>query len=152
MNKDEIKNKLENLEVPEIGSTLHKNKLRLTLLNMQRSHKIGYALIIIPVLFLLGVLLKYIFHFNIPVFNPLESLMAEWDKITFLKPVFPVLYLLLPLVALLMNLLASFHFSWNSQSRELNILYRFRWSNFIIIIFSLLILLIFFLYLVTENY
>jgi hypothetical protein len=59
---------------------------------------------------------------------------------------------LLPLVALLMNLLASFHFSWNSQSRELNILYRFRWSNFIIIIFSLLILLTFFLYLVTENY
>jgi len=152
MDMDDINSKLENLKVPNIDSTLHKDKLRLTLLNMQRSHKIGYVLIIIPTLFLFGVLLKYVFHFNFPLFDQLESLMSEWDKITILKPVFPILYLLLPLIALVMNLLASFHFSWNPKSSELNAIYRFRWPNFIIITFSLLILLTFFLYLITENY
>jgi hypothetical protein len=151
MKKEELENKLENLALPEINSGLHKDKLRLTILNMRRSHKMGYALVIIPLLFLFGIFLTRVLDINIPLVNTLEQLMARWDKVAYLKLIFPILYLVLPFIALVVNLLASVHFSWNSRNKELNILYRFRWGNFIIIIISVFILATFFTYLIMEN-
>ncbi len=151
MKKEELENKLENLALPEINPGQHKDKLRLTLLNMSRSHKMGYAFVIIPLLFLFGIFFTRVLNIYIPLVDDIEQLMARWDKVSYLKLVFPFFYLVLPLIALIVNLLASLHFSWNSQKKELNIIYRFRWSNFIIIIISLFILVAFFTYLILEN-
>ncbi len=151
MKKEELENKLENLSLPEIYSGQHKDKLRLTLLNMRRSHKMGYAFVIIPLFFLFGIFLTRVLDLHIPLVDTLEQLMARWDKVSYLKLVFPILYLVLPLTALVINLLASLHFSWNAKLKELNITYRFRWINFIIIIISLFILIVFFTYLILEN-
>jgi hypothetical protein len=151
MKKDELESKLENLTLPEINSGKHKEKLRLTILNMSRSHKLGYAFVIIPLFFLFGIFVTRILNIDIPLVNSIEQLMARWDKVSYLKLVFPILYLVLPFIALVVNLLASLHFSWNSEKKELNIIYRFRWDNFIIIIISVLILVTFFTYLIMEN-
>ena len=151
MNTEEMKDKLEKLNVPEIKFDGHKKTLRLTLVNMNRSHKVGYFLVLVPLLFLFGILFTHVLHINIPIVDDVEQLMARWDKVPYLKLVFPILYLLLPLIALILNLLASLHFSWDSKSKELNIIYRFRLGNFIIIIFSFFILTIFFIYLIMEN-
>jgi len=151
MKKEALENKLENLGLPEINVGLHKDKLRLTILNMSRSHKIGYVFVIIPLLFLFGIFFTRVLDINIPLVNSLEQLMARWDKVPYLKLIFPILYLVLPFIALVVNLLASLHFSWNSRNKELNILYRFRWGNFIIIILSVFILVTFFTYLIMEN-
>jgi hypothetical protein len=151
MKKEELENKLENLALPEINSGQHKDKLRLTILNMSRSHKMGYAFVIIPLLFLFGICLTRVLDINIPIVNTIEQLMARWDNVAYLKLIFPIVYLVLPFIALVVNLLASLHFSWNSRNKELNILYRFRWGNFIIIIISVFILTTFFIYLIMEN-
>jgi len=151
MKKEELENKLENLTLPEINSGKHKEKLRLTILNMSRSHKLGYVFVIIPLFFLFGIFVTRILGINIPLVNSIEQLMARWDKVSYLKLVFPILYLVLPFIALVVNLLASLHFSWNSQKKELNIIYRFRWGNFIIISISVFILVTFFTYLIMEN-
>ncbi len=151
MKNEDIENKLENLNMPEINPGQHKDKLRLTLLNMSRSHKMGYAFVIIPLLFLFGIFFTRVLNIYIPLVDDIEQLMARWDKVSYLKLVFPILYLVLPFIALVVNLLASLHFSLNSQKKELNIIYRFRWGNFIIISISLFILIAFFTYLIMEN-
>ncbi len=151
MKKEELENKLENLTLPEINPGQHKDKLRLTLLNMSRSHKMGYAFVIIPLLFLFGIFLTRVLDLHIPLVDDIEQLLARWDKVSYLKPFFPILFLVLPFIALVVNLLASLYFSWNAKSKELNIIYRFRWSNFLIIVISLFILMVFFAYLILEN-
>jgi len=151
MKKEELQNKLENLTLPEINPGQHKDNLRLTLLNMSRSHKMGYAFVIIPLLFLFGIFLTRVLNLHIPLIDDFEQLMSRWDKVSYLKPVFPILFLFLPFIALVVSLLASLYFSWNAKSKELNIIYRFRWGNFLIIVISLFILMIFFAYLIMEN-
>lgn len=152
MDKDELINKLENMQKPDIVSDEHRNQLKLTLLNARKSANVGIILIILPCLFLSGVILKYLLHLSIPAFTTLENWMAEIDKNPSLKLVVPVLLVGAPLTGLAINLLAILHFDLNRKARELIITVKVKWKNIIVGLICLLILMCFFFYAVGENF
>ena len=152
MDKDELINKLENMQKPDLLSDEHRDQLKLTLLNARKSANVGIILTILPCLFLLGVLLKYFLHLSIPAFTSLENWMAEIDKNPSLKFVVPVLLVGAPLTGLAINLLAILHFDWSQKTRELIITVKVKWKNIIVGLICLLILMCFFFYAVGENF
>ena len=151
MERDDLIKKLQEMNKPQIISESHQANLKLTLLNAKKSANIGIILVIIPCIFLLGILLKYLLHINIPAFTSFENWMSEIDKNQYLKIIFPLLFLGAPLVGLAINLLAILHFEFNSVAKELIITLKLKGKNIIIALICMLILLCFLIYAVGEN-
>lgn len=150
MNEDELTRKLEEMELPEVASNLHRKQLKLMLLSAQRSSWIGTVLIVLPCLFMLGVILKYGFRFEIPLFSSLEETMAAIDRSLF-RFIPPLILVGGPLAALAVNLLAVMHFHIDRERRELKIAVKLNWLNLVIIAICGFILGMICLYMVVEN-
>ncbi len=151
MENEEFSQRLQKMHKPQVESETHQLQLRITLLNAKRSARIGVILVIIPCLFLLAVLLKYFLHINMPSFSALEEWMADKDHNVFIKILIPLLLIGAPFIALIVNLLAILHFSFEKKVNELIITVKLKWINIIVSLICLLILFCFFLYAVGEN-
>ncbi|MDQ3845994.1 MAG: hypothetical protein M3342_18600 [Bacteroidota bacterium] len=151
MENEEFSQRLQKMHKPQVESETHQLQLRITLLNAKRSARIGVILVIIPCLFLLAVLLKYFLHINMPSFSALEEWMADKDHNVFIKILIPLLLIGAPFIALIVNLLAILHFSFEKKVNELIITIKLKWINIIVSLICLLILFCFFLYAVGEN-
>ena len=151
MENEEFSQKLEKIHKPQVESATHQRQLKITLLNAKRSARIGVALVIIPCLFLLAVLMKYFMHINLPSFSAIEDWMADKNHNVFIKLLIPLLLIGTPFIALIFNLLAILHFSFEKKVNELIITVKLKWFNLIVSLICLLILFCFFLYAVGEN-
>ena len=151
MENDEFSEKLQKMHKPEIESLTHQVQLKVTLLNAKRSTRIGVILVILPCLFLGAVLIKYFLHINLPSFSAFEEWMSEKDQNVLIKLLFPLILIGGPILALILNLLAILHFSFDKKAKELIITLKFKWFNIIVSLICLLILFCFFLYAVGEN-
>lgn len=151
MENEEFSQKLEKIHKPQVESATHQRQLKITLLNAKRSARIGVALVIIPCLFLLAVLMKYFMHIKLPSFSALEDWMADKNHNVFIKVLIPLLLIGTPFIALIFNLLAILHFSFEKKVNELIITVKLKWFNLIVSLICLLILFCFFLYAVGEN-
>src|SRR5690349_9516459 len=151
MEDKEFSQKLQQMHKPQVESTTHQLQLKLTLLNAKRSARIGVVLVIIPCLFLLAILLKYFMHINLPSFSALEEWMADKNHNVLIKMLIPLLLIGAPIIALIFNLLAILHFSFEKKINELIITVKLKWFNIIVSLICLLILSCFFLYAVGEN-
>ena len=150
MNEEELTKKLEAMERPDLSSKLHQKQLKLVLLSARRSSWIGVVLIALPCLFMFGVILKYGFRFDIPVFSALEEYMAAVDRTVF-RFVPPLILVGGPLAGLALNLLAVLHFQFDRQRRELQVTVKLKPVNLAIIGICLLILAMICMYVVVEN-
>lgn len=150
MDPDELKNKLENLKTPEIEPR-PPEELKMTILNAKRSATLGVWFVLIPLYFLGGVLMKYIFHVNLGLIDATEELMASLDRSMALKWVAPLLLMGLPLAAVALNILAIVHFGFDRERRLFSVTVKLRWLNIVILAVSAGIIGIFLLYLITEN-
>src|SRR5712671_5934782 len=150
MNEEELTKKLEAMELPELSSRLHQKQLKLVLLNTRRSSWIGVVLIVLPCLFMFGVILKYGFTIDIPIFSSLEEYMAAVDRTVF-RFVPPLILVGGPLAGLALNLLAVLHFQFDRQPRELQVTVKLKPVNLAIIGVCLFILAMIFMYVVVEN-
>ena len=151
MEKDDLINKLQHMEKPDIVSEQHKAELKLTLLNAKKSARIGVFLIIIPLIFLFLIFLKYSLHIHLSSLSSVENWMAEKDKNSFYKFLIPFLLVGTPLLGLGINLLAILHLEWKKEPNELIITVKLRWINIVISVISVLILFVFLLYAIGEN-
>ena len=88
MDEEKLVKKLESLKCPELESPLRQQRLKLVLTNARRSSWIGLVCVAFPSLFLFGVLLKYGFHADLPLFGALEEKMSQIDHsgLRFLSP------------------------------------------------------------------
>lgn len=150
MDEKELIKKLEELKRPELSSATQQRQIKLFLVNAKRSSWLGILLVAVPCLFLFGVILKYGFRLNLPVFTELEEAMAKMDH-SFFRFVPPLILVAGPLVALALNLLAIMHCYFDHARRELQITIRLRIFNLLIAAVCLFILAIVFLYIVGEN-
>jgi hypothetical protein len=150
MNEEELTEKLEAMERPDPPSTLHQKQLKLVLLSARRSSWIGVVLIALPCLFMFGVILKYGFRIDIPIFSALEENMAAIDRTVF-RFIPPLILVGGPLVGLALNLLAVMHFQFDRQPRELQVTVKLKPVNLAIIGVCLFILAMFCMYVVVEN-
>jgi hypothetical protein len=151
MENEEFSRELEKMHKPEVESATHQLQLKITLLNAKRSARIGVVLVIIPCLFLLGVLMKYFMHISLPSFSALEDWMADKNHNVLLKMLIPLLLIGTPFISLILNLLAILHFSFEKKVSELIITVKLKWFNIIVSLVCLFILFCFFLYAVGEN-
>jgi hypothetical protein len=150
MNEEELTKKLEAMERPDLSSKLHQKQLKLVLLSARRSSRIGVVLIALPCLFMFGVILKYGFRIDIPVFGALEEYMAAVDRTVF-RFVPPLILVGGPLAGLALNLLAVLHFQFDRQQRELQVTVKLKPVNLAIIGVCLFILAMICMYVVVEN-
>jgi hypothetical protein len=151
MEKEELINKMQSMQKPEIISESHQVQLKITLLSAKRSAKFGIILAILPSIFLGCIFLKYLLHLNIPAFSTIENWMAQNDKNLFFKILMPLILIGGPLIALAVNLMAIFHMEWKNGQKEILMTLKLKWPNITIIAVCLLILACFFLYLLKEN-
>jgi len=150
MDEEKLIKKLEGIERPDLSSATHQRQLKLVLASAKRSSWIGILLVVLPCLFIFGVILKYGFRVGIPLFSALEEKMADIDRSCF-RLVPPVLLVGGPLIALALNLLAILHFHLDRLRRELQITVKLRIINLVIIGMCLMILATVFMYVVAEN-
>jgi len=152
MEEDELQKTLESLKRPEFSSETHKQQLKLTLLNARRTAWWGTLLIILPATFLLAVFLKYGLGIGF-VFDPLDRFIFAPVRESRYKLIEPLLLFVVPLFALIVNVIAVTHFSVHREAKEVEITISIkrRWWNWIVIGVSALIVSIIFLYVVRGD-
>ncbi len=151
MKEDKFEKHLEDLQVPEINEIKHQQILKFALLNSRKSSLIGIFFIVIPFLFLFMQFLKEWFDLDFQFFSTFENFMSQLDKIPLLKWIFPMLLVGLPVVTIIINSLSVTHFYLDKTKKELMITVKFKLINFILIIISICIVLVFLFYVVHEN-
>lgn len=151
MNEKEFENKMKNLSTPDGGEIRNPRLLKMALLNSKKSSAIGFAFIIIPCMFLLGVLIKYTLGIDFQLFSNIENAMADMDKRAGVKWISPLLLIGLPFIGIAANLLAITHFDWNRKKKELVITIKYKLQNTIILLLSLAVVAVFLVYVITEN-
>ncbi len=151
MERDDLIQKLEALERPEMTSATHRTVLKWTLLNARHSSWIGLALVAVPSLFLFGILLNYGFGLEVRPFRLLEAWIAALDDAPWIGFLSPAIIAGGPLLALAVNLLAILHVQHDARARELLVTVKLRPWNLLIIVICTAILAVLFTYLISEN-
>lgn len=153
--KDKIEEIMENLEPPIVDVSNHQKEFRLTLLNTKKSAVIGAFLLIFPLLFLSGVILKHYLQIDFGIFTSLyewiEFVDQKYGDSSLLNWIIRVLLLFGPLVAIGINLLSVLHIRYEKAAKEIVMSLKLKWLNWVIIAVCSAIFFIFFLYLVIEN-
>lgn len=142
---------LEKLNVPPNEKLMHADLIRQPILHAGRSAALGFWLVLIPAFFLACVVMKYFFHWDMGLLGAFESLVARADD----HPVFfwfqPLLLVLAPMAAFVLNMLAVLHVKYDRGRRELNINVKLNWWNLALAAAGLAIVSVFVLYLITDN-
>ena len=151
MEEKEFLNKMENLKKPEISSEASQRQIKLALLNTKRSAVWGSWFLIIPLFFFACVTIKYLFHWNWGIADNFIEWMARLDKQAGTGWISPVLFVLLPVIGAVVNLLAIMHFVYDKLTKELIVTIKLKWLNIILAIISIGFVGIVLLYVITEN-
>lgn len=151
MDNKKFEERMENLKTPQVNDIQHQQRLKITLLNANKSSQIGIAFIAIPCLFLMGVFIKYWLGIDFKIFTVIEDGMSNLDEITYLKWIAPLLLVGLPLISIVINSLAITHFYWDKSNKELLMTVKYRLLNIVLLLISIGIVAIFILYAITEN-
>lgn len=153
--KDKIEEILENIEQPTVDVSEHQKEFRLTLLNTKKSAIIGMLLLILPLLFLSGVILKHYLEINFGIFTLVYDWIGKVDHqfgdSSILNWIIRAFLILGPLTAIGINLLAVMHVHFEKAQNEIIISIKIKWLNWAIIAVCSTIFAIFFLYLIVEN-
>src|SRR5882724_5849526 len=107
--KDEFLKQMEDLKVPGVDTATHQQKVKMTIMNAERSAALGVWLIVVPCYFLFCVCMYYFFHLRLSWFESMFNLMASLDKNPSLKFLSPLLLVIFPIVCIVINALAITH-------------------------------------------
>ena len=153
--KKNIEEIMKNLSLPVIDVNQHQKEFRLTLLNTKKSAFLWVLLLILPFLFLSGVILKHYlkidFGFLTSVYDWIGLIDHKYGDSSILNWIIRILLLFGPLVAVGVNLLSILHVRYEKKSREIFISVKVKWLNWLIISICAIIFLVFFSYLIFEN-
>ena len=151
MQEKDFINKMENLKKPEINSDASQRQIKLALLNAKRSAAWGIWFLVIPAFFFCCVAIKYLFHWNWGVAGGFLDWMADIDKSMSFPIVTIGLFIVLPAVGVVINLLAVTHFAYDNLTKELVVTLKVRWLNIALAAISICIIAIILLYAISEN-
>ncbi|MEQ9287479.1 MAG: hypothetical protein RIG77_11250 [Cyclobacteriaceae bacterium] len=153
--KDKTDQLFEKLKQPNIAVTAHQRQFRLVLLNTKKSAISGAVLLILPLLFLSGVVLKHYLQIDFGMFTSVYEWIGNLDQKygdkSLLNWIIRILLIFGPLAAIGVNLLAIMHVRFEKDSNELILSFKLKWLNWLIITTCTMVFGIFFLYLITEN-
>jgi hypothetical protein len=152
--KDEFLKQMENLQVPDVDTAPHQQKVKMTIMNAERSAALGVWLIVVPSYFLFCVFMYYYFHRYMSWFGAMFTLVVSLDKNPYIDFLAPIVLFVLPIVAIIINALAITHVSHQKTTtkvNELNITIKLKLLNLLLIIISLVIIAIFIGFSMTES-
>ena len=141
---------LADLPMPDPQLDPAQQPLRMTLLQSQRTAALGIWLILVPAFFLAAITMKYVFHIGVGLVTVFEDAMAEFDHASSTGWMTPIIFVLLPMIAVVLNLLSIAHVDHDRQKAQLHITIKLRWLNLAIILFGTVMLGIFFLHAYAE--
>jgi hypothetical protein len=149
---DPIEARLSKIAIPQVSSEAHKRRLRFALLDARRSAWWGTLLIALPALFLTAVFLQYGLGVG-PFFEPLERFIFAPIRHSGVRWLEPLLLFVLPLIALVTNLLSVTHFSIAPSHDEfvVTVAVKRRWWNWVIVGLSAVIVAVIFLYAIKGD-
>jgi hypothetical protein len=136
---------LEGMNLPDPGNPQHRQELKIPLLSYTKSSRAGLWLLTLPLLFALTILLKYRFGVLSPILNSIEGFFAYLSGNRLLTYLIPVIFVGLPLVAMIINFMAICHFGSAKEKRELLVTIKYRPLNIAIFFFSFAVLIYFIL-------
>jgi hypothetical protein len=151
MTKEEFLQKLETMSKPYVESSEHQLQLRLALTSAKRSSRIGYLLTVLPCLFLVALLLKYLFDINLGLVSSLQQLLIGIESHPLYKWLIPLALLIGPMTGIVLNVLAITHFVWDKRLNEVRVSVRLKWPNLIAIAFCGLVVAVLALYFISSN-
>lgn len=146
---------MENLSSPTVEVSSHKSEFRVTLMNTRKSAIAGGLFLILPFLFLSGVILKHYLNIDFGIFTSVYEWIGRQDRMygdsSLINWVIRILLLFGPLIAITINFLAILHVRYESHSKEIIMSIKLKWRNWLIIIVCSAVFLVFFSYLILEN-
>lgn len=153
--KSKIEDIMENMEQPTVDVAKHQREFRLTLLNTKKSAITGVILLVLPFLFLSGVVLKHYMQIDFglltSVYEWIGTLDQKYGDHSILNWMIRVSLTIGPLMAIVLNLLSVTHIRFEKVNKELVLSFKLKWLNWTIISVCTIIFLIFFFYLLFEN-
>ncbi|HEY9122869.1 MAG TPA: hypothetical protein PK252_06995 [Bacteroidales bacterium] len=144
--ENNFEKQMENLETPKTEFVKHQEILKIGMVNAKKSARIGILFILAPILILLLAFVKIKLLIGFDFFVKFEKMFTTTGE-NGLPGYLPfILFVVLPLIAFFINLLAVSHFYINKTTRELIITIKYRLRNVIVLIVSTIIIATFFVY------
>jgi lantibiotic transport system permease protein len=152
--QDDFLKKMENLQKPEINNLPEMQEFKMVLLNSKKSATLGIWLVAVPLFFLFCVCMKYAFHINLHFFDEVQDTVSSLDKSTVIPFLGAILLVGFPIAGFAINALSLIHVQIEKYpvGQKLLISIKIQWANIIIMTISFIIVCIFLLYLISENF
>ena len=151
MEENDFLNKMENLKKPEGNVEASRRQIKLALMNTKKSAAWGTWFLVVPIFFFCAVVIKYLFQWNWGIADNFIEWIARLDHQRGMGWISPVIFVLLPAIGAIVNLLAIMHFVYDKLTRELIVTIKFKWFNIILAVISMGFIAIILLYLIAEN-
>ena len=145
MKNEDVEDILNSMQTPEPENIIHQRELKIPLLSYKKSSKAGLWLLLLPLTVAITIFLKTEFAVQSGYVNLVRKFFAAMDNNVVLTYLIPLIFIGLPLIALIVNLLAFCHFQQNNKTKELVITIKYRPLNIAICLISFAILIFFLL-------
>lgn len=148
MKNEDVENMLNRMQTPAPENIVQPGQLKIPLLSYKKSSKAGLWLLLVPLVFAVTVILKSDLHLQSAYLDILQRFFAAIDDNPVLTFLIPVIFIGLPLTAMVINILAICHFQKNNKTRELIITIKYRPLNIAVFLISFAVLVF---YLLPDN-
>lgn len=145
MKNDDFDNMLNHLQTPEPEKIMQHPELKIPLLSYRKSSKVGLWLLLLPVIFALTVFIKMILGVQSGYLDLPRKFFRAVDNNVVLTYFIPLIFVGLPLVAMIINVLAICHFQQDKKAKELIITIKYRPLNIAIFLISFAVLIFYLL-------
>ena len=146
---------MKNLSTPQVDTPIQQQLFRVTLMNTKRSSYVSLFFLVLPFLFLSGVVFKHYLNLDIgfltSVYEWISKLDHTYGDNSVLNWIIRFLLVIGPIIAMALSLMGIIHVRYESDPKELILSLKIRWLNLSIIIGAGMVFAIFFLYLLVEN-
>lgn len=129
----------DGLKLPDPGMPGHQQELKVPLLRYKRSSWAGVWLLVLPLSFFLTAFVKYRFGASFFVSDGIGQFFDYLSGHPFLNYLIPIIFLGLPLVAMVFNGMAICHFASLKENRELLITIKCRPFNMAVFLISFVV-------------
>jgi hypothetical protein len=151
MEEKDFINKMENLKKPVVNSEASQRQIKLVLMNAKKSAAWSIWFLALPLFFFCCVAIKYLFQWNWNIADNFIEWTANLDRQTATAWLTPVLFVLLPAIGAILNLLAIMHFMYDRLTRELIVTIKVKWLNIVLAVICIGFIAIVILYAIVEN-
>src|SRR5689334_19104814 len=114
MEKNDFLKKMEELKKHDVVADASRRQVKLTIMSAQKSAFWGIWFLVVPLVFFACIVIKELLHLDWGIAGGFLDKMAELDRNGSTKWITPLLFVVLPVICALANLLAIMHFTFDN--------------------------------------